>query len=299
MTRHPRLYAFVPLCLLLSGCYFDKRPEVRLTSEPSIERAFDVLNATPGGKPLVAFLNEKPVKFEYGNTPGLCNKFFLKTREILLPMELKDSDTLLAMAVARAAYIYRLYAVSGLEEIISEEEELGALFQARIGLELDLMDKDFMRNKSAKELKSDFCTYIMDGSKPAALSARTTALSSQPECQRPLETLQSQRMWLDETRKAINAGAFYQLLYDRDLQKVRKGLLTQGEAMKNDADLRALPTYDIYRYQRVFYDKHSDIFSRIERLYNDALRNDEAWRKANQAAIDRARKEFSTCNLPE
>lgn len=299
MTRLLHLCAFAVLCLLLSGCLFNKKPEARLTSEPSIERAFDVLNATPDGKPLVDFLNEKPVRFEYGNTPGLCNKFFLKTRKIFLPMELKDSDTLLALALARAAYIYRLYAVSGLDEIISEEEELGALFQARIGLEVNLMDKDFKRNKSAKELKSDFCTYIMDGSKPAALSARTTALSSQPECQRPLETLQTQRMWLNETLKAINAGSFYQLLYDRDLHKVHKGLMTQGEAMKNDAALRALPTYEIYRYQRVFYDQHNYIFSRIENLYNAALLGDEAWRKANQSAIDRAREEFSTCNLPE
>ena len=299
MTRPPRPFFFVPLCLLLSGCLFNKKPEARLTSEPSIERAFDVLGAAPGGKPLVDFLNERPVRFEYGNTPGLCNKFFLKKGRIFLPRELKDSDKLLAMAVARAAYIYRLYATSGLEEIISEEEELGALFQARIGIEIDLLDRDFKRNKAAKELKSDFCVYIMEGSKSAALSARTTALSSQPECQRPLETLQAQRVWLNETRKAINTGSFYQLLYERDLQKVRKGVMTQGEAMKNDATIRALPTYEIYRYQRVLYDQQSDIFSRIENLYDSALRDDEAWRLANKPAIDRAREEFSTCNLPE
>ena len=299
MTRLLHLSAFATLCLLLSGCLFNKRPEPRLTSEPSIERAFDVLGAVPDGKLLVSFLNEKPVRFEYSNTPGLCHKFFLKTGKIFLPRELKDSDKLLALALARAAYIYRLYAISGLDEIISEEEEMGALFQARIGIEINVLDKDFKRNRSAKELKSDFCIYIMEGSRSAALSARTAALSSLPECQRPLETLQAQRVWLNETRKAINAGSFYQLLYDRDLHKVHKGVMTQGEAMKNDANIRALPTYEIYRYQRVFYDKQNDIFSRIESLYNAALRDDEAWRKANQSAIDRARDEFSECNLPE
>ena len=295
--RYP--LAFMPLCLLLSGCFLNKRPEARLTSEPSIERAFDILGAAPSGKPLVSFLNEKPVRFEYGNTPGLCNKFFLKARKIFLPRELRDSDNLLAMAVARAAYIYKLYSLSGLDEILSEEEELGALLQARIGLEIGLLDKDFKRNKSATELKSDFCTYIMEGSRSAALAARTTALSSQPECQRPLETLQAQRVWLNDTRKAINAGSFYQLLYDRDLHKVHKGVMTQGEAMKNDAAIRALPAYEVYRYQRVFYDKQSDVFSRVENLYNSALRYDETWRKANQDKIDGAREEFSTCNLPE
>jgi len=285
--------------LSLNGCLLNKQPEARLTSEPSIERAFDILGGTPEGKPLLRFLYKKPVRFEYGNTPGFCHKFFLKTGRIFLPKELKDSDKLLALTLARAAYIYRLYVTSGLEDVISEEEELGALFQAHIGLNIGLMNADFDQNKSAKELKSDFCTYIMDGSKSAALSARTSALSSQPECQRPLDTLQAQRVWLNETRKAINDGTFYRLLYERDLRKVRKGVLSMGDAMNNDAAIRALPTYDIYRYQRVFYDKHSDIFSHMEKLYRDALKSDEAWRQANRAGIDRAREEFSTCNLPE
>lgn len=285
--------------LTLGGCLRNRKPETRLTSETSIERAFDILGATPGGKPLVSFIYEKPARFEYGNTPGLCTKLSFRTRKVFLPREFKDSDSLLTLALARAAYIYRLYATSGLEELISEEEEMGALFQARIGVELKITNADFDRNTAAKELKSDFCVYLMEGSRSAALAARTAALSSQPECQRPLETLQTQRVWLNETRKAINAGSFYQLLYDRDLEKVRKGVMTRSEAMKNDAAIRSLPAYEVYRYQRMFYDKQSGIFSRIEGLYNDAVRDDETWRKANQAAIDRARDEFSACNLPE
>jgi hypothetical protein len=80
---------------------------------------------------------------------------------------------------------------------------------------------------------------------------------------------------------------------------VHKGVMTQGEAMKNDATIRALPTYEIYRYQRVLYDQQTDIFSRIESLYNSALRDDEAWRQANKSEIEEAREEFSTCNLPD
>ncbi len=294
-----RLAALLSLCLLLSGCFFAKKPEIILTSEPSIDRAFDILSDIPEGRQLLRFLNKNPIRFEYANTPGVCHKFSLKTGKIYLPKEYKNSDALLALALARAAYIYRLYVMSGLEGLISEEEELGALYQARIGLETGLTNKDFERNRFAGELRSDFCTYIMEGSKSAALSARTAALSSQPDCQRPLDTLQAQRVWLEKTRDAINDDTFFQLLYDRDLQKVHKGVMTDSEAMKNDAAIRAMPMYEIYRYQRSFYDKQSDIFGRIEKLYRDELKNDEAWRLANHPAIENARKEFSACNLPE
>ena len=298
--RHLRRYcAFVPLCLILSGCFVNKKPEVRLTSEPSIERALEILSGTPEGKQLMRFLQKNPVRFEYSNTPGGCHKFSLKTGRIYLSKEYKDSDALLALALARAAYIYRLYALSGLQEVISEEEEAGALFQARIGLEAGLTNRDFEQNHFAGDLQSDFCTYVMTGAKSAAIAARNAALSEEPECQHPLETLQAQRVWLEKTRKAINDDSFFQLLYDRDLQKVRKGVMPSSEAMKNDATIRAMPMYDIYRYQRSFYDTQNDILARMERLYKSALKDDEAWRRANQMTIDSAREEFSTCNLPK
>jgi len=291
------------LCLILllplAGCVTAGKEKPKLTSEPSIERALDVLAGAAASEPLTGFLYRNPVRFEYSSTAGACHKFSLKNGLIFLPREFKDSDNLLALSLARAAYIYRLYVMTGMEEILAEEEETAALFQARIGLAIKLKNSDFERAKAAEELRSDFCTYIMEGSPAAVLSARTAALSTRPECQRPLETLQSQRIWLDETRAAINDESFFQLMKDRDLVKVRKGALTMNAAMKNDADLRALPTDAIYRYQRSFYDRQNGMFSLVSKLYRKALEDDAAWRAANQELIEQARREFSACNLPE
>ena len=287
----------LPIVFSAAACM--PRNIAKITSEPSIERALDVLNSTPEGKTLARFLHAHPVRFEYSNTPGLCHKFSLKTGNIYLPMEFKNSDAFLALALARAAYIYRLYRLSGMEEILSEEEEIAALFQARIALAINLADKDFEQNKFAKELRSDFCTYIMEGSASASLSARTAALSSDPECQRPLETLQTQRAWLDKVSEAINGDNFFALMYERDLLLVKKGAITMNKAMKNDADLRALPRYEVYRYQRTFYDRQSGVFTKLEKMYRDALKDDVVWRNSFQADVLKAREEFSACNLPE
>ncbi len=270
---------------------------MRLTSEPSIERALDIVGSTKQGRPLVQFLYKNPVSFEYSNTPGLCHKFSLKTETIYLPLDYKGSDLVLALALARAGQIYRLYALTGMAEIISEDEELGALFQARLAVELNLVNADFDKAGGAPEIKTDFCTYVLENSAYVMAQARKKALSPDADCQRPRETLENQRVWLEKTVRAINDETFYQLLYERDLARVKKGLMPMSEAMKNDAVLRSLPTYTVYRYQRTFYDTQSDIFTRFGEIYAGEIRKDASWRAAHQADIDRAREEFSNCNL--
>jgi len=282
---------------LFAACAGTRR-DIRLTSEPSIERALDIVQGTPEGKTLVRFLYDNPVRFEYSNTPGLCHKFSLKTGRIYLPLDYRGSDLLLALTIARAAHIYRLYLDTGLDEIISEEEELGALFQDRLALELNLVTADFDKTNGAAGLKTGFCSYVLENSKYAMFQARKAALAPDPECQHPLETLENQRVWLEKTREAINEENFYQLVYERDMDRVRKGAMPMSEAMKNDATLRAMPTYEVYRFQRTFYDRQSDIFTRFEKVYAKEVQADASWRAAHQEDLDRAREEFSACELP-
>ena len=296
-------FILAALVLSTTACSGSRRKDITLTSEPSIERALDKLASIPEGEKLVNFLYKKPARFEYSNTPGFCNKFSLKARYIFLPSGLRDSDTLLALALGRAAYVYRLYTESGLEDVIVEEEEAAALFQARTALEINVLNQDLEKEKFAQEIKSDLCTYITDGSRYAAQKARALALSSDADCQRPLETLEGLRSWLERIKQSMTDETFFQtffqLLYDRDQQKVRKGLLSQSDAMKNDANIRAMPMYDIFRFQRSFYDKQHDIFSKFEKAYRRALEEDKAWYSNNYSLLQHAKEEFSACAQAE
>jgi hypothetical protein len=287
----------LPLLPLLAACAGSRR-EASLTSEPSIERAFDLLASTREGKPRLKFLRKRPARFEYSNTPGMCHKFSLKAGKIFLPVEYKASDKVLALAVARAAYIYELYAYTGLEEIISEEEELSALLQARLAVELGVSEEDFAKVRGAQPIKTSFCSYILGGTKYAMEQARKQALSYDSDCQRPLDTVENQRVWLEKIRQSINDETFYQLLADRDLLRVKRGAMTMSDAMKNDARLRGLPAYEVYRYQRTFYDRQSDIVDRMEKVKAAQLREDASWRAARQPQLDQVREEFSDCELP-
>ncbi len=294
----PLKILFPLLAIFLISCASNKKKnDIIISSEPSIERALDILNETPDGKDLVKFLYKYPVRIEYSNTAGLCHKFALERNRIYIARDFKKPDILLALEVARAALIYKISRLSKLKEIITEEEEVAALLQARLVLQLNLVNDDFLKFPFSSKIKSEFCTYIMDGQDPAIRKARYAALVMDPDCQLPLETLLSQKNWLQKIKESTGKGNFFQVLYERDLEKVRKGALTMTEAMRNDSLIRGLNTYDIYRYQRTFYEDASGIISKFEKLYKQELSKDANWRKNNADAIERASMEFSECNL--
>jgi len=292
MKKHALI---ISAAFVLSACAGGKG--IVLTTEPSMERAFDLLEGTREGRPLLKFLHKHPVRFEYSNTPGLCHKFSLKAGKIFLPPEYKSSDKMLALAIARAGKIYEFSSQTGLEELVAEEEELSALTQARLAVDLTLLNEDFDKARGAEGIKTSFCAYVLGGTGYAMQQARRQALAADSDCQRPLDTVENQRVWLEKIRKAIDDETFYQLLYDRDQLRVKKGVMTASQAMKNESELRGLPVYDVYRYQRTFYDQQSDIVGRFDKIRARELREDAGWRQARQADLDQVREEFSACPL--
>jgi len=158
---------------------------------------------------------------------------------------------------------------------------------------------DFDAVKEAAGIKTDICSYLLGGTSYAMEQARKEALTADSDCQRPLDTLEDQRTWLEKIRQSLDDETFYQLLYERDLLRVHKGSLTMAAAMKNDATLRGLPAIDIYRYQRTFYDRQNDIFEKMTGLRKDDLKKEAAWRKARAAELDQEKGEFSSCTMPQ
>lgn len=284
---------------LICGCAKQKRDKMVLTTEPSIERALDILSTTNDGKRLVAFLIKNPVLFEYSNIEGDCHKFDLKARRIYLSRNFRESELLLTLELARAAYVYKLYLLMGLDHIVSEHEEIASLFQSKMALQLNVAHSDFKNAEYAGEMLNEFCTYIMEGPQEAMQAARNHALSSGPECQRPLATINSELAWLEKIKQSIHKENLFQLLYERDLQKVRRGVLTMSDVMKNSAIIRALPTYEIYRFQREFYESNLKKLSKIKKTHEMTLREEKKWFNSHQDVIKRARNEFSDCNLPD
>lgn len=297
MKRLPALLAAV---LTLASCSGNRRPAPSLTTEPAIERAFDVLATAKEGKKLIAFLEKNPVSFEFANVEAPCPRYEFERGKIYLRREFKGSDTMLALALARAAQVYRFHALTKLDSPTAEQAELGALFQARIGLQVSLVDADFKTDDpGVKEIKSAFCTYLHEGQRYAMRKARTSALETEQWCGRPFETLDSLETWLERTKEAVRDQTLFTLLYERDLRRVRRGQITMADAMRNDARFRAMPLYEINRFQRMFYDTERRKVSRALRLYSDLKEEDSDWRESNAGKITRAREAFAACGMPD
>ncbi|KAF0125430.1 MAG: hypothetical protein FD189_1612 [Elusimicrobia bacterium] len=291
--------ALLAAVLTLAACSGNRRAAPSLTPEPAIERAFDVLSTAKEGKSLIAFLEENPVSFEFANVEAPCPRYEFDRRTIYLRREF-GSDTMLALAVARAAQVYRFHRLTGLDAPTAEQEELAALFQARVGLQINLVNADFETgDPGVKEIKSSFCTYLHEGQSYAMRKARASALVTEQWCARPFETLDSLGMWLQRTRAAVRDENLFTLLYERDLQRVRRGQLTMADAMRNDARFRAMPLYEISRFQRMFYDTENRKMSKATRLYRNMTKEDASWRASHAGDITRARAAFATCGMPD
>jgi hypothetical protein len=295
MKKLPALLAAV---LALAACSGSRRAAPSLTPEPAIERAFDVLATAKEGKKLIAFLEKNPVSFEFANVQAPCPRYEFDRRTIYLRREFKGSDTMLALAVARAAQVYRFHRLTELDAPTAEQEELAALFQARVGLQISLVDGDFgADDPGVREIKSSFCAYLHEGQRYAMQKARASALVTEQWCARPFETISSLNRWLERTREAVRDETLFTLLYERDLQRVRRGQITMADAMRNDARFRAMPLYEINRFQRMFYDTENRKISRASRLYRELTAEDAAWREKHAGEITRAREVFATCGM--
>ncbi|HBE87975.1 MAG TPA: hypothetical protein DDW67_02415 [Elusimicrobia bacterium] len=297
MKRLPILLASL---LPLASCSGSRRAAPSLTPEPAIERAFDVLSTAKEGKKLISFLEKNPVSFEFANVEAPCPRYEFGRGRIYLRREFKGSDAMLALALARAAQVYRFHRLAGIESPTAEQEELAALFQARIGLQVRLVNQDFETDDpGVKEIKSAFCAYLHEGQRYAMQKARASALVTEQWCGRPFETLGSLESWLERTKEAVRDETLFTLLYERDLQRVRRGQITMADAMRNDANFRAMPLYEINRFQRMFYDTENEKVSRAVKLYRELTREDASWRAGHAGDITRAREAFATCGMKD
>ncbi len=256
----------------------------------------DILNETKEGRRLISFLYRHPVQLEYSNTAGTCHKFALKAGQIYLPRDFRGNDLLCALEIAKAAFVYRMYETTNFLDIVSEEEELAALFAARLAIEMNLVEEDY-NYPLAKSLKKELCVYITQSSNALRQHVRRRVLSVDRDCFYPLETFRSHELWLEKVKNATRTDELFQALYERDLRRVKLGTMTMSQVMKKDAMVRGLPTYDLYRYQRTFYDVHHEILKSFKKAYSREIKKDQQWREKNAQLIEKTLMEFASCQF--
>jgi len=285
--------AAVIFALLFSGCAYSlKSPAI--SSEPSLERAVEILEANKESAAVINFIEKKGVRFEYSNLAGYCDTYNLKHKVIFIPEEYRASDKLLALAVAKAAMVYYIYSKTDINEILTEEDEAGALFQFRIAALLGLKESDFVTPASEKT-KCEYSAYLVEGTKYALNRVRAGAAERNVACQRPYNSIAKEKSRLGRLRAESGKNTFYELLFDRNKERAMQGIITFPDMMKQDSQIRSVPHIELARYSDAFFNEADKSFSAIQKEYSKLLKKDAEMRDRDAARILRLRDDFLDC----
>lgn len=295
MWKRTLIIVFYLITLSFFSCYRKNLKEI--TIEPSIERTLENIEKNRDYRHLVKYLYSTGAKIEYIEDKNInCILYDFNNKKISIPREFKNSENFLTLSVLKAIYIWKIHQDFNLDDLLVEEEILATLKQIHYIFESEFYEKDFKTDLLFnKYFKKEFCTYItLNTSMIEHLIVNKNSIIN-PKCKLPLEDIESQKKWIKAIKDSLENNTFFELMYSRDMQKVKKGSMTQAEAMKNDAMLRSKPLYEIYRDQRNFYDTSMEKIKKFEEYYKKEINYDTNWRKIHESDIENAKNEFSFC----
>lgn len=270
-----------------------------ITLEPSIERILEEFEASKEYAPLVKFIKKHRARIEFEeNSPGNCVKYDFSRGRITIPRKYRESELFLKLETLKALYIWKMHLTYKLEEYLEEEEVLASLQQMHyiLGSVDNLTNKTFESDKRIKQkFTKEFCAYAILNTQMMVNIVNLRCQVMDTECGFPLETVATQRAWSQKVKESMQNEKFFDLMYEKDLLKVKRGLMKMAEATRNNAMLRSKPLYEIYRDQRSYYDISLDKLDKFEKFFKSEMENDKAWRQKHFEEIENARYEFPSC----
>jgi len=288
---------FPVFLIFLGGCATSAgKPE--LYFEPSLERAMEIVGQTREGRGLLSYLDKNPVSVKYSDSiSGPWPKFNPAEKEILIPENVRRSDVLAGLLIARGLAEYRVYDSLNLSETLAETEEIAAVTQAHIALELGLEQGALLGSAAGKAALSEVCVYVAQGPEKFSGKILAESLSPNAEYQRPLETIDGAKKWLGRVKDAMAEGTLPQLLYERDMERVKKKTLTQARADANSARVRSADPESLWRMQRQFFASAGKTLDEAAALGQKTLEEDLMWRRRNSALISQRLAELTWCRV--
>ncbi|MDD4004627.1 MAG: hypothetical protein PHW69_05420 [Elusimicrobiaceae bacterium] len=264
-----------------------KKPDNGVNFIPSLERALEIMGQTKGGHELADYLWDHPVPVTYAQLAGPWPKYDPVIKQIFLPRDIKENDYLVMLALARAIEVYRICDTLGLDEIIVETEQIAALGEMELAIEVGLKEREGEDSLPGQKLLDEFCSFMVEGADGLTDKVRGDCLALHPEYNRPYKSVDAYEKWLRQTKEALDGGTLNQLMLKRDRDLVRRGEITTADADKNASAFASLEPRQIYRQYNDMYIQGMEKMGRLKRLYQKRISRDKSWRKKNEAAISR------------
>ncbi len=295
--KHVLLLSALACVLALTACKSaPKKPKPEVFFLPSMERALELLSETDEGKKLADFINENPIPVVYARLNGPWPKYDPAANQIYIPEAVKENDVIVALNMARAIDTYRSCKKLELSEITAEIEQMAALREMELAVELGLNDNEGTDTLSGRMILEELCSFMVEGRDRMLEKAKRNAMSYNPEYGRPYKSIEQSEKWLRQVKAAVEKGNLHQLLQKRDRDRVRRGEITVAEADQNALAVTSADSRVLYRQYNESYLREMETLRQIQRLYDKRMSDDDTWRKRNAKAISAQLARTSYCS---
>lgn len=285
------------LIFFFQACASKKYTSKNRIIEPAVNAALSDLSSYKPALPYISYFKKNPARIDYKDDNYLCSSYDFKNGIILIPRQLDSSPESLKIEILKGLYLWKTHREYRLEELMNEEAVLSETLALRYFFDLGLKNENLLKDTALNKLmKRNVCVFISMNGKIFLNHVQNKYLSSLPACGWPLESVSKQKIWFDRLKKSLSDGSFVQLMYESDLEKVKKGLISQSEASRNAALMRSKPSYELYREYRGYSDLSIEKLSKFEKEYFKGLENFFLWEKKYSSEVENARYEYSVCS---
>ncbi|MGC8729247.1 MAG: hypothetical protein ACP5SD_08290 [Elusimicrobiales bacterium] len=262
----------VSILFVFTSCYFNVK---KYSEDPLISNALERIRVSDK-KNLVSFLTKYPAYISYNfKKTDECVKIRLTPKnEILIPFSSSDSDIMTEAETVKGLYFYRTLTSYKISELFYELELLSSY--AQFEYIFDHFKTEEIKKTGGKDpvFMKKTCAYILSPKTFEKVIYDETRKSDY-SCGYPLNEISYYENYYNQLKSALTAvegEAFYNLVYERYMEKVKRGELTREEAQKRYYYLLSEPTQEFYRNQRTEITDNIAAISKFKKFYSKELK---------------------------
>jgi|GEM_PF-2272966 len=263
--------------------------------EPSIERGMELLGKTPDGRKLLAFMEKQPVDIRYAPLNGPWPRYVPSEKVILIPDSARHNDKVVGILVGRGLTEHKVFAETSISDMLSEVTEVSALAQARFALELGVDQDAFRKSAPGRGILREVCAYLVEGQAKIIEYSRRQALGVNESYGRPYDTVAQAKHWLAKTNEGVTEGNLAQVIEKRNAERVRRKMMTQAEAYRQNARVRALDASSALRMQREYFFTVERTLNDMQALKDRSVNDDLIWRRDNENLLLKNVNDLTEC----
>ncbi|NLH39350.1 MAG: hypothetical protein GX445_04720 [Elusimicrobia bacterium] len=266
-----KIVFLLPL-LVIYSCSINLK---KVSDDSNIQKA--LLNIKISDKEyLLSFLSKYPAVISYNpNRDANCIKIIKRnTNIIMIPLKYTDSPEMTEISIIKGLYIYNIMQKYNLNDYFYELEQLSEYSKMEYLLSYIPTEKINNDELLKKEILPKLCGYMTSPQEFDNIIDEETSRQD-ISCGYPVEKLEALKNYyakLKASLSSIDSDEYFNLYYEKEMERVRRGEITREEAEKNYYYIFSEPQQNLYRIQRKETYENIYSLSKFESFYKKEIK---------------------------